>query len=170
MKFLVVADFHYALKQWDWLKQAASDFDLVVFAGDLLDIVSIVDKEVQILVTLKYLRSIQPQAPLLVTTGNHDGNQQNAAGENVVTWLKQAREFGVVIDGATSHADHINSAVSGALTSIACEAGIPVIGGVVNCSSLEQATERCGTKAGNRGADAARTAIEMANLIKQFDD
>ena len=99
MKFLVVADFHYALKQWDWLKQAAPDFDLVIFAGDLLDIVSIVDKEVQILVTLKYLRSIQPQAPLLVTTGNHDGNQQNDAGENVVTWLEQARDFGVVIDG-----------------------------------------------------------------------
>jgi 6,7-dimethyl-8-ribityllumazine synthase len=78
--------------------------------------------------------------------------------------------LGVVIDGATSHADHINSAVSGALTSIACDTGIPVIGGVVNCSNLEQATERCGTKAGNRGADAARTAIEMANLIKQFDD
>mgnify|MGYP000603273489 CR=1 FL=1 len=50
MKILLVADLHYTLKQWDWLSQASGDFDLVVIAGDMLDIVSIVDVEVQILV------------------------------------------------------------------------------------------------------------------------
>lgn len=99
MKLLVVADFHYALKQWDWLKQSAADFDLVVYAGDLLDIASIVDQEVQILVTLKYLRAIQPKLSLLVTSGNHDGDQRNEAGESVVTWLQEASEDGVVVDG-----------------------------------------------------------------------
>ena len=73
----------------------------------------------------------------------------------------------LVIDGATAHADHINSAVAGALTSIACDTGVPVIGSTVCVQNIEQATERCGTKAGNRGFDAACTAIEMAQLMKQ---
>lgn len=75
----------------------------------------------------------------------------------------------VVIDGATAHADHINGAVAGGLTSIACETGVPVIAGIVCAENLEQATERCGTKAGNRGFDGACSAIEMARLLKQVN-
>ena len=77
--------------------------------------------------------------------------------------------LGVVIDGATAHADHINGAVAGALTNIACETGVPVVGSTVCVQNIEQATERCGTKAGNRGFDAACTAIEMARLLKKVN-
>lgn len=105
MKLLLLGDFHYTLKQWDWLNQTAGDFDLIVYAGDLLDIASIVDKDVQILVTLKYLRMIQPKTPLLVSSGNHDGNRKNTAGENIATWLQRASEFDVIVDGESYRAE-----------------------------------------------------------------
>ncbi|MBO5723607.1 MAG: 6,7-dimethyl-8-ribityllumazine synthase [Lentisphaeria bacterium] len=76
--------------------------------------------------------------------------------------------LGMVIQGSTSHADHINSQVSKALGQLALEKGIPAIYGVVSTENIEQAIERSGTKAGNRGADAARCAVEMANLLKNI--
>lgn len=77
--------------------------------------------------------------------------------------------LGAVVHGATSHADLINSQVSRALGGIAIDSGIPVINGVVTADSLEQAIERCGTKAGNKGWSAAQAAIEMANLYKSME-
>lgn len=74
--------------------------------------------------------------------------------------------LGVVIQGATSHASHINSQVSKALGQISLDKNIPAIYGVITAENLEQAIERSGTKAGNRGGDAAIAAIEMANLAK----
>ncbi len=74
--------------------------------------------------------------------------------------------LGVVIKGATSHADYINGQVSKSLAQIGMDTGIPVVYAVVTTENIEQAIERSGTKAGNRGADAAVTAIEMANLSK----
>ena len=76
--------------------------------------------------------------------------------------------LGVVIQGATPHADLINGQVSRALMSIALESGVPVINGVVAAGNLEQAIERSGTKAGNKGWTAAQAAIEMANLYRNF--
>ena len=76
--------------------------------------------------------------------------------------------LGMVIQGSTSHADHINSQVSKALGQLALEKGIPAIYGVVSTENIEKAIERSGTKAGNRGADAARCAVEMANLLKNI--
>ena len=76
--------------------------------------------------------------------------------------------LGMVIRGSTTHADHINSQVSKALGQLSLEKGIPAVYGVVSTENIEQAIERSGTKAGNRGADAARTAVEMANLLKNF--
>jgi 6,7-dimethyl-8-ribityllumazine synthase len=73
--------------------------------------------------------------------------------------------LGVVIQGATSHAHHINAEVAGALGGIGRDSGVPCVYGVVTVDTIEQAIERCGTKAGNRGGSAAVTAIEMANLI-----
>ncbi len=99
MKILVVADLHYTLKQWDWVSLRSESFDAIVIAGDLLDIVSIVDIDVQILVVLKYLRRIQPEAKLIVASGNHDGNARNDADESVAAWLGKAREAGVHVDG-----------------------------------------------------------------------
>ncbi|MBR2427093.1 MAG: 6,7-dimethyl-8-ribityllumazine synthase [Lentisphaeria bacterium] len=74
--------------------------------------------------------------------------------------------LGVVIKGATSHADYINGQVSKSLAQLGMDTGIPVVYAVVTTENIEQAIERSGTKAGNRGADAAVTAIEMANLSK----
>ena len=74
--------------------------------------------------------------------------------------------LGVVIQGATPHASLINSEVAKGLAQISLSAGIPVINGVIAANDIEQAIERSGTKAGNKGSDAAKTAIEMANLLK----
>ena len=68
MKILAVADLHYTLKQWDWLSQFAEEFDLVINAGDLLDIASAVERDVQILVTRKYLKRLMPKAELVVSS------------------------------------------------------------------------------------------------------
>jgi 6,7-dimethyl-8-ribityllumazine synthase len=76
--------------------------------------------------------------------------------------------LGVVIQGATPHAGYINAEVSKALAQIGLETGVPVAYGLITADNIEQAIERSGTKAGNKGADAALAAIEMANLIKTF--
>ena len=76
--------------------------------------------------------------------------------------------LGVVIQGATPHADLINSQVSRALSGIALDKQVPVINAVVCADTLEQAIERCGTKAGNKGWNGALAAIEMANLTLQM--
>lgn len=74
--------------------------------------------------------------------------------------------LGVVIQGATPHAGYINNEVAKSLAQIGMETGIPVTYGMITADTIEQAIERSGTKAGNKGADAAMAAIEMANLIK----
>ncbi len=76
--------------------------------------------------------------------------------------------LGAVVQGATPHADLINNQVSKALSDLALRTGVPVINGVVCAGNLEQAIERCGTKAGNKGWNAAQAAIEMANLFAAF--
>lgn len=76
--------------------------------------------------------------------------------------------LGVVIQGATPHADLINSQVARSLSAIALETQVPVINSVVCADNLDQAIERCGTKAGNKGWNGAQAAIEMANLCRQM--
>lgn len=74
--------------------------------------------------------------------------------------------LGAVIKGATSHFDYVCNEVSKGVASVSLEKEIPVIFGVVTTDNIEQAIERAGTKAGNKGYDAAMSAIEMANLYK----
>jgi len=76
--------------------------------------------------------------------------------------------LGTVIRGSTPHFDYVCSEVSKGVASISLSSGVPVIFGVVTTDSIEQAIERAGTKAGNKGWDAANSAIEMANLTKSF--
>ena len=76
--------------------------------------------------------------------------------------------LGAVIQGATPHAELINTQLARALMQIALESGVPVIDGVIAAETLEQAIERCGTKSGNRGWTAAQSAIEMANLFSDW--
>lgn len=73
--------------------------------------------------------------------------------------------LGAVIQGSTSHAGLINAQVARALAQISLDTGIPVVDGIVAADNLDQAIERCGSKAGNRGWIAAQTAIEMASLL-----
>jgi len=74
--------------------------------------------------------------------------------------------LGVVIQGSTAHANYVNAEVSKGLALVSLESGVPVIYGVVTTENIEQAIERSGCKAGNRGSTAAETAIEMANLLR----
>lgn len=76
--------------------------------------------------------------------------------------------LGAVIRGATPHFDYVSSEVSKGIANVTLETETPVIFGVLTTDTIEQAIERAGTKAGNKGYDAAVTAIEMANLLKQF--
>lgn len=74
--------------------------------------------------------------------------------------------LGAVIKGSTPHFDYVSAEVSKGVASVSLQTGVPVIFGVLTTDNIEQAIERAGTKAGNKGSDAAKTAIEMANLMK----
>ena len=74
--------------------------------------------------------------------------------------------LGAVIRGATPHFDYVAAEVSKGVAMVGLESGVPIIFGVVTTDTIEQAIERAGTKAGNKGWDAAIAAIEMANLLQ----
>lgn len=76
--------------------------------------------------------------------------------------------LGAVIRGGTPHFEYVAAEVTKGIAQVGLNAGIPVIYGVITADTLEQAIERAGTKAGNKGVDAAVTAIEMVNLFQQF--
>jgi len=76
--------------------------------------------------------------------------------------------LGAVIRGSTPHFDFVAGAVAKGMSSVALDHGIPVIFGVLTTDSIEQAIERAGTKAGNKGAEAAATAIEMVNVLAKI--
>ncbi len=98
MRWLLVSDLHYALKQFDWVLNEAKAFDVVVIAGDHLDISSTVEVRAQIAVTLTYLRRLQAKTRLIVCSGNHDLDARNAAGERFASWISKVRKFGVPTD------------------------------------------------------------------------
>ena len=75
--------------------------------------------------------------------------------------------LGAGIRGATPHFEQVAGACSNGLSRVATDSGVPVIFGVLTVDTIEQAIERAGTKAGNKGAEAAATAIEMINLMRQ---
>lgn len=77
---------------------------------------------------------------------------------------------GAVIRGATSHYDYVCAEVSKGIASVSLDSGIPVIFGILTTDTIEQAIERAGTKAGNKGFDSAIAAIEMANLMSDISD
>ena len=77
--------------------------------------------------------------------------------------------LGAVIKGATPHFDYVSNEVAKGVAQVSLNTGIPVTFGVLTTDNIEQAIERAGTKAGNKGSDAARTAIEMANLVKELN-
>ena len=77
--------------------------------------------------------------------------------------------LGAVIRGETPHFDYVASQAAAGITRVALDTGVPTIFGVITANTLEQALERAGGKAGNKGYDAVVTAIEMANLLEQVE-
>ena len=76
--------------------------------------------------------------------------------------------LGAVIRGATAHFEYVSAEVSKGIAAVGLDSEIPVIFGVLTVDSIEQAIERAGTKAGNKGSEAAASAIEMVNLLKEI--
>ena len=76
--------------------------------------------------------------------------------------------LGCVIRGDTDHYDHVAGAATSGIANAALNSGVPVIFGVLTCDTLEQAIHRAGAKAGNKGFEAAVTAVEMVNLLKKL--
>lgn len=99
MRLLLVSDLHYSLPAFDWVLDVAGDFDVVVMAGDHLDLASIVDRRAQAAVVKKYFSRIGTKARLLICSGNHDLDVKNEAGENAASWLLGSRNEGLLSDG-----------------------------------------------------------------------
>lgn len=77
--------------------------------------------------------------------------------------------LGAVIRGATNHYDYVCNEVSKGVATVGLETGVPCLFGILTCDNIEQAIERAGTKAGNKGYDCALSAIEMINLIQNIE-
>jgi Icc-related predicted phosphoesterase len=99
MRCLVVSDLHYALPQFDWLAEAAPNYDLVVFAGDALDVASLVDFGAQTLVVRKYFQRVANATRLIFCSGNHDLDSRSQDGEKVARWVTALGKLGVACDG-----------------------------------------------------------------------
>ncbi len=111
MKLLVVADIHYALKQFDWLVGVAHRYDLVIIAGDLLEIASSVDRRAQIVVINTYLRKLSSMTRVIACSGNHDLDAEDENGERIAAWMADLEAVGVGVDGATHLIDGIRFSV-----------------------------------------------------------
>ncbi|MFQ9440017.1 MAG: 6,7-dimethyl-8-ribityllumazine synthase [Acutalibacteraceae bacterium] len=124
-----------------------------------------------------------------LVSGAEDGLQRHGVKESDIdlAWVPGAYELplaatkmaksgkydaviclGAGIRGSTPHFDYVCAEVSKGVANVSLDSEVPVIFGVITTDSIEQAIERAGTKAGNKGFDAAATAIEMANLLKQI--
>lgn len=99
MKCLLVSDLHYALPQYDWTTEMAPHFDVVIVAGDHLDISGHVDARTQMVVVRKYLQRLGLKARLIASSGNHDLDARDAAGEKITKWIQTLRPSGVAVDG-----------------------------------------------------------------------
>jgi Icc-related predicted phosphoesterase len=99
MRLLYVSDLHYTLKQFDWLLARAGEFDATVIGGDLLDLASALDQDVQIAIVEKYFNRLRKKGRLVVSSGNHDGDSRNEADESVADWLQHCRTPGMHVDG-----------------------------------------------------------------------
>jgi predicted phosphodiesterase len=101
MRILLVSDLHYSLPQFDWVAGAAPRFDLVVVAGDSLNIASAVPLDAQSVVVLRYLSLLDGATSLAVSSGNHDLTGPDGSGEQSALWLGRARTAGIATDGGS---------------------------------------------------------------------
>lgn len=109
MRLLLVSDLHYRLPQFDWLMSAATDrelgLDLIVIAGDLLDIRSGVPLSAQSVAMSAQLRALGSRIEVLSASGNHDLDSRDAAGEKTARWLSRAASDRVHVDGESVMVD-----------------------------------------------------------------
>ncbi len=105
MRILFVADLHYTLKQFDWLTANAANFDVAIIGGDLLDLGSVLDLDVQIVVVEKYLERIRDRTSLLVSSGNHDCEARSTANESICKWLHDVKAGQLFVDGDSIEID-----------------------------------------------------------------
>jgi Icc-related predicted phosphoesterase len=99
MRALLVSDLHYDLRKLDWVLAQAAGVDLLVVAGDVLDISSGVPLDAQIAVVLEYLARFAAQTTTVACSGNHDLDSRTDAGEKMTSWIAEARASGVAVDG-----------------------------------------------------------------------
>jgi Icc-related predicted phosphoesterase len=111
VQLLLTSDLHYNLRQLDWLVSVASEFDLVVVAGDHLDISSPVGVTSQSIVVLRYLARLAERTTVIASSGNHDLTARNAHGEKTAPWLLEARALGAFVDGDSFEVDDVRVTV-----------------------------------------------------------
>jgi Icc-related predicted phosphoesterase len=105
MRCLVVADLHYSLPQYDWVLNVAARFDLIIIAGDHLDLSSLVEGRAQTVVIRKYIELLREKAQVIVCSGNHDLDSRDASGEKIAKWLADVGMSGVPSDGQSIFLD-----------------------------------------------------------------
>lgn len=105
MRLLLVSDLHYSLRQFDAVVDAAGDFDVVVVAGDHLDISATVELDAQIVVVVRYLEMLRDAVTVAVSSGNHDLTGVNPQGERAALWMSEVRDAGIPTDGDSVELD-----------------------------------------------------------------
>lgn len=105
MRILLVSDLHYSLRQLDWVVDSGANFDLVVVAGDTLNVASSVPLEAQSVVVLRYLTLLQSRTSVIVSSGNHDLTGPDAHGEQAALWLTEVKAAGIPTDGDSVRLD-----------------------------------------------------------------
>ncbi len=99
MRCLVVADLHYSLPQYDWVVNVAEQYDLIIIAGDHLDLSSLVEGRAQTVVIRKYIELLRGKTQVITCSGNHDLDSRDPSGEKVAKWISEFRNSGVPADG-----------------------------------------------------------------------
>jgi Icc-related predicted phosphoesterase len=108
---LLTSDLHYNLRHLDWLVTQADQFDVVVVAGDHLDISSPVALESQSVVVLRYLARLAERTTVIASSGNHDLTARNSHGEKTASWLLEGRHVGALVDGDSVEIDGVRVTV-----------------------------------------------------------
>lgn len=107
MRLLLVSDLHYVLRQFDWVLDRASEFDVVVLAGDLLDISSLVPLETQVVAMQATIRALTERCTTIVCSGNHDLTARNVHGEKSAPWIEAMGTNGAFVDWMTLDGDDL---------------------------------------------------------------
>jgi Icc-related predicted phosphoesterase len=111
VQLLLASDLHYKLRHYDWLLEVADRYDVVVVAGDHLDIGSPVALESQAVVILRYLAKLAERTTVIASSGNHDLSARGDHGEKVASWLLDGREVGALVDGTSFERDGVRITV-----------------------------------------------------------